>query len=490
MHKKLFLKSISFFSFIGIVLPSCTAYNYYEDVISSHESSEEPAEDDLSETEYIPTEKEKALKDKYRLRRYNSVLFNPNFENGIKVVKRRSSILSPFFSSSSPMYEYDSVNDLYNPLPMSSDLTSNEHMSYDENGYFLFNKEYEDEMDKHYDSSYKYPDYDTNPAYYKYGNEYNKIEPADGFAHYYEFNSSIPNKGNGKALCSDDYLINDTWYISEWWRPDEGSLLLNGTYTKTGDDHTYKSVSRELTINPTNGTFRAVLDSGMEYGLRNDEAVDKNNHILKSSDSPDKWAHFLVEQVFEDTIFNVSKAKEIYIDLDFKLNSCNYTGLIEGDKDYHRAAQIYLYLSVADLRAVDKNEGIKAIWIGMPLFDSRYNVIPRNLNVDEGFEGATDRIIYKAGNQEYFEGIDEDNGIVQGKEYHVHYDILPLIKNAFEYAESIDSSSKASFAGRSYDDLVLYYMNYGYELPGAFKLDAEIKNLDIYYNPKETNIVK
>ena len=476
MSKTLLVKCLPSLLFVSFLATSCTVYNYYDyDSNSEMSSSETSSSTSSSSEEYIPTQQDIDFHNDFRTRTYQSVLKNPNFEEGIKIIKRRASVNN----NVTPMYYYNSDTESYAAYPRSSNKRSNEHINYDDAAYLIFDENYENEMDACFDPTYNYPEYVTNSFYKKVGNNYEEVVPSDYTSRYYTKNSTIPNPSNGRSLSCDNDMILNSWYISEWWRPDEGSIIHNSSYKYENGVHKYVSQTREVDIDNSDGSMRIVVDAGAEFGIRTDDAVDREHHVLNRAD---KWPHFLIEQTYTENPIYAAKAKHVYIDFDFTLNSIEYTGLVQDSdpESYRNAAQIYLYLSVADYRWYSSGGKIKAMWIGMPIYDSRYNAIRRSLNVDEGFDGATNRIIYKASNTEYFEGIDDDHPMEVGKTYKVHYDILPLIKDAFVYASNYDSSKWASMAGRSWDDIVLYYMNYGYELPGAYKLDSTISNMDIY----------
>jgi len=295
-----------------------------------------------------------------------------------------------------------------------------------------------------------------------------------------------------------DNITNQQHILSQWWRPDQYDILQHANYSVKDNVYEWKNDARTLKVDKNKGALTLQCDSSQEFSVRKDEPeyVDpvKKELIADSSGSINRWPHFLLESNAPDEVANyyyLSDHNKVYVDLKFTVNESQYTGTRtpeEREKDplsYKYAGQIFFYVCVFNVPRKSTSKSPKrGIWVGIPLYDTRYNNYKREVSIDAGFEGATNRVIYKCAQSEANPLINDNQGIEVGKTYEIHYDMMPLIKEAYRYAYEIDPNGKygaASFEGMPWSDIKLNYFNIGYELPGSYNLSATISNFDVYY---------
>jgi len=293
-------------------------------------------------------------------------------------------------------------------------------------------------------------------------------------------------------------LGNQQYTLSQWWRPDVYDLLQHAEYTHTDSVYEWKNDARSIKVDIENGALTLQCDSGKEFAARTDEPeyVDAQRKELKqlSDGSIDRWPHFLLEGSAQSDIasyYHLSDYEKVYVDFNFTVNQSEYTGTRTEEErkadptSYKYAGQIFFYACIFNVPEVN-NPAIpsKGIWVGIPLYDTRYNNYASSVSMDVGFTGATNRVIYKCAQSEANPAVNDGKGIEIGETYNFHYDMMPLIKKAYQFAYNIDSNGSfgaASFEGMQWEDIRLNYFNFGYELPGTFNLSATISDFDIYY---------
>ncbi len=274
---------------------------------------------------------------------------------------------------------------------------------------------------------------------------------------------------NGSALGSSSY-----WTMSQWGRAEQYSLYYAST-SSTSSPYTYGNEARAIDVDVDNGEITLHHDSGKEFIA--DYGVAKN-----SRDS-NIWPHMLLESSLKSV--KMGDIDNLYVSFDYTPIYCQFDGVELSDQEKagaDGAAQLFMYFR---LQENDTTRRCK-IWLGLPLFDSRYNVIQEYHNLDANHAGATNDTIYSASTRDYLP-VNEKYGIEMNKTYHIEFDLLTHARNAFEYASSFDAETypKASFAGCDFDNVTMFYMNFGYEMPGAFNMTHRISSLNVYAHYKD-----
>ena len=252
------------------------------------------------------------------------------------------------------------------------------------------------------------------------------------------------------------------WSMCQWWSPYN---FKDAEYSKENNIHHYENESRVLEVDPVNGTLKMELDSYIEYQKRFGGPLPVG----------ESWAHFLIQQSFPNELqFNPINYESLNISFDIRVDEATYKGSNETPIG-KEAAQLLLYLKLYNNvpEDSDPNEVGKrgqGIWFGVPIFDTRYDYVSEYIGFDAGFEGATNTLIYSMCNKDYM-----GTKFEIGKTYSVDVNVMDNLKQAFIYAVT-----KGYMPNCSWENLTCHYMNFGWELPGEYKVSSTLSNLDIY----------
>lgn len=256
----------------------------------------------------------------------------------------------------------------------------------------------------------------------------------------------------GLAKASDRHI----WHMAQWWTPYDTS---KAKFNKKGNSYTYKTPSRTITITPKEeGKLFLELLGKEEYLGENRKAMSQ------------PWPHVLIEQDFEKSV-SINKLDSLVLHLDFSIDRFeDHTG-VTYDPNLH-AAQLLWYFVITDT-GIDNGKYLgygnseNYFWFGVPLFDSRKEYFEENMMVDSGGIGTTGKLIYSMDSRSYLPVPLEKN-----KEHHIEIDVLPHVIKAYKYAKDhnyLKITPNSHFQ--------IGYMNFGWELPGAFNVSATIKNM-------------
>lgn len=256
------------------------------------------------------------------------------------------------------------------------------------------------------------------------------------------------------------------WQMAQWWTPDEYDFINSKYSLLSSGVHQYENESRKAVIDTNEGSFKMSLNSTEEY---------LKNYGTKERPSDKSWSHFLLEQSFDESqCFYMNQFEKLVVSFDFSIDECTYLGDKEDSKN--EAAQFLLYLRLFNRPAEDADEkevGKKNanIWFGLPLFDSRYDFVDEYKQGDVGFVGATGSLIYSIAGTEFL-----SEKIQYTKTYHVEIDVLEYIKDAVIYGVMNDYLTNCKW-----NNMMLRYLNVGWELPGSFSASATLSHLDVTY---------
>ena len=245
-----------------------------------------------------------------------------------------------------------------------------------------------------------------------------------------------------------------SWKMAQWWTPFD---FKNAPYTYKDGRHTYENESRFLGVDTEKGEMEMGLDSYKEYLELFGGSRTKGSQ---------NWSHFLIEQNFPKAV-PLSSLEKLYLKLNFGI----YEVSNEDEENYSpsiHAAQFVLYFTI---RNVKEN---KFFWFGLPFYDNRGSGYSDEYSIDSGFVGATNTLIYKMGRKSFL----EDKLPVIGKEYALNVDVLPYMVDAFLFGAT-DSAIGMPYIDWKMEDLVVDYLNFGWELPGSFKVDSRFSGLSV-----------
>ena len=252
------------------------------------------------------------------------------------------------------------------------------------------------------------------------------------------------------------------WTMCQWWTPYN---FVNATYSKNGDTHVYENESRRLEVNPNEGSLHMELNADMEY----------EEKFGGPRDPAASWSHFLIQQNFpSELVKSPSTFEDLYVEMDVTIEESTYLG--EGEPTGAECAQLLFYFCLFNRVPADSNPeevGVNGtgMWFGVPIYDSRYDYVDRYIGGDTGFVGSTNRMIYSIPSQSYM-----GRGPVEmNHTYKIRIDVLDLLKEAFIYGVKNDYLPNCLW-----NNLYLTYMNFGWELPGQYKVSSTLSNLDIH----------
>ena len=252
------------------------------------------------------------------------------------------------------------------------------------------------------------------------------------------------------------------WTMCQWWTPYN---FVNATYSKNGETHIYENESRRLEVNPGEGSLHMELNADMEY----------EEKFGGPRDPAASWSHFLIQQNFpSELVKSPSTFEDLYVEMDVTIEESTYLG--EGQPLGAECAQLLFYFCLFNRVPADSNPeevGVNGtgMWFGVPIYDSRYDYVDRYIGGDTGFVGSTNRMIYSIPSQSYM-----GRGPVEmNHTYKIRIDVLDLLKEAFIYGVKNDYLPNCLW-----NNLYLTYMNFGWELPGQYKVSSTLSNLDIH----------
>jgi len=213
--------------------------------------------------------------------------------------------------------------------------------------------------------------------------------------------------------------------------------------------------SKKIFVSPTKSAIYLELNTSKEYmyrDLRQDE----------------DWCHLLLEGGFhndkytgEGVQFSDLKACRLHMNIERKkFENHMYSTPISS---FH-ACQFLLYFIVASKAPGDDGEG-KYFFLGVPLFDNRYKVIPESGQIDTA---GTGQFIYNA-NSTYL-----PNSLPLNEVQEINLDIKPLLNKALPFAHK-----KNAFTHSTVDDLYFLSFNIGYEIPGTYDIGIEMSNFTL-----------
>ena len=252
------------------------------------------------------------------------------------------------------------------------------------------------------------------------------------------------------------------WTMCQWWTPYN---FVKATYSKNGETHIYENESRRLEVNPGEGSLHMELNADMEY----------EEKFGGPRDPAASWSHFLIQQNFpSELVKSPSTFEDLYVEMDVTIEESTYLG--EGQPLGAECAQLLFYFCLFNRVPADSNPeevGVNGtgMWFGVPIYDSRYDYVDRYIGGDTGFVGSTNRMIYSIPSQSYM-----GRGPVEmNHTYKIRIDVLDLLKEAFIYGVKNDYLPNCLW-----NNLYLTYMNFGWELPGQYKVSSTLSNLDIH----------
>lgn len=264
-----------------------------------------------------------------------------------------------------------------------------------------------------------------------------------------------------RHLTTDNADCDYVWQMGQWWTKYD---LKDAEYEYVDGVHIYKNESHEIKINTAKKSLYTKLLGSKEYD--------------KPRVNGENWPHILIEQ--SNKKVPIAGAKKVIASLDFNIIRCDN---MMSEEEYNagtHAAQYLWYLTLTNYIPTDSDPekvGTNGdfFWFGIPIYDNRS---PKGVEeykmIDQGFVGATNKLIYGMSSREYLSELP----LQFGKTYHIEIDILPYLITAYIYG-----ISNGALKNTKWENMYLGYMNFGWELPGTFDVESEVSNISVkvYY---------
>lgn len=237
------------------------------------------------------------------------------------------------------------------------------------------------------------------------------------------------------------------------------SDLGNGKYSYTNPSKTFK-------VDTQTGEIYLGLDASECYVYGDRTAGQEWPHLLLSRD------------IKRNANSKVSDKSSINVSLDIALDKFEDKMTSPVNTGLHSAMCLF-YVFVSNWDEASNNFS-DMLWLGMGLFDNRYEYSPEMGMADEGSkDSATGKYIYNIAGDQYLSNGNnfyEDGEIKVDSEKYVSidFDILPFIQIALSRAQQNGMMKSSKF-----ENLYISGMYIGFELPGTYDIAMHFKNMDI-----------
>lgn len=257
-----------------------------------------------------------------------------------------------------------------------------------------------------------------------------------------------------------------SWRLVEWYSHSsilaaQAAQLDNGMISWSTPD---KSIS--VCGKCSDGTIVFSVDGQHEYS-------NQYRH------NGDPWPHLLIEQVFNaknkqgENMSSLAGIKSLVLQMDAKLNFDNSHESSGYNKSIH-AAQFGMFLTI-HARPTRAGEKDTFLWFGVPIYDSRYDVVSASNHQDKGSarKAGTGKFIYSVGSND----ITRDD-IHSGKWIHLQGNLLPAIEQAIAAAVQEGYFNKTG----SLADYYIGGINMGWEVTGLNTVSLGVRNISLDAN--------
>lgn len=254
-----------------------------------------------------------------------------------------------------------------------------------------------------------------------------------------------------------DSQAKPVWQMSQWsskyrLEADATGRLTNGTLR-------WANPAKAVTLGQT-GNGRADLALGVnasvEYGLR-----------ARRPGEP--WVHLLVEQRF-DTPPSLADLDEARLRIEARLLRSDLVKTDDYTPGLH-AAQFQIFLTLQNFRPGSPGYG-RYLWFGVPIYDDRQRVPAAHKSQDTA---GTEMFIFTPGGESYTTQSAHDRQWIA-----IDQDLLPLMREALETAWQRGFLTES----RTLADYRISEMNMGWEVPGLFDVELQVRNLSLQITPK------
>jgi len=253
-------------------------------------------------------------------------------------------------------------------------------------------------------------------------------------------------------LRGSEAKASPVWGLSQW----SSTFPLDGPATAAGIDgfliHSNSAkVLRMGRPGTTDADLSLAVNTGVEYGV-------------KARRAGDPWVHLLVEQEFA-TPARLAELSAARFHLEARLLRSRNLHRDDYSPAAH-AAQFQVFFTVQNRNRQSPGHG-DLLWFGVPVYDNRHRHPPEHKSKDFG---GTEKFIFTPNVKTFSPASAHD-----GEWMVIDHDLLPLMREALATAWAKGFLSGSQQPG----DYGIGGMNLGWELPGTFDVELEIRNLSL-----------
>ncbi|MFD0713333.1 hypothetical protein [Paenibacillus sp. GCM10027626] len=238
------------------------------------------------------------------------------------------------------------------------------------------------------------------------------------------------------------------WIVTQWNSKSDAAKM---TGKRDGDRYLYENEYKTIAV-ADDGTITLGLDAGKEYKK-------------PRSSQTDPWLHLYLEQRYKER-HRLSEADDLTLQFEVRITeSFSYMKPDEYNPGLHSSMAVF-YLIIGD----QKGSG-DFINFCVPIYDNREDIPSGEWHIDSGFNlaGDTHKLIYTVDGKLIY-----DHPTGDGQWHKVNLQLKPHIEKALEIAKQ-----NGYFSDAEYEDLGLDAIYIGWEVPGVFKSEMQIRDVTI-----------
>nr|WP_247740832.1 hypothetical protein [Cohnella sp. LGH] len=243
--------------------------------------------------------------------------------------------------------------------------------------------------------------------------------------------------------------LKSEWIVSQWNSKSDISKITGKRDSKM---YTYENASKTLAV-ADDGTVTLRVDTGEEYDTPRVRPTDP-------------WVHLYLEQRYGSP-YRLADRDDLRLRFEARITeSESLMSPEQYDPGLHASIAVF-YLIVGDLSGSGD-----FLNFCVPIYDNRHDVPPGEWHIDSGFNpaGDTHKLIYTLDGGGLY-----DSPTGDGQWHRVDVELQPHIEQALEIAKQ-----NGYFDGVSYSDLGLEAIYIGWEVPGVFRSEMQIRDMALF----------
>ncbi len=236
------------------------------------------------------------------------------------------------------------------------------------------------------------------------------------------------------------------WRVGQWW---SAHNLKDGTESNTDTAYSLTDPHKSLTLDKTSHALVLALDASQD--------------IAQSSTTPPaKWPHFLLEQSIDRGVCPLKGAESVTAKLAFTMEKCDD---LRNGNGLHGQFSWFIYIADTNPESEGYNN---FLWFGINLY------CPPNQHSfsysSQDMANGPGNFIYSLASNDVFR-----RPVQVGKQTAFELDILPVVKEALEVAQS-----RGFMIGTTVEDCAITGMNLGWEMFDRWDVRVSIDDIGIY----------